>query len=43
MANFDWDVIRRSYVYLFRDGMTFTVTLTLLAMTGGSSWARCSR
>ncbi len=35
MSGFDWDVIRRSYVYLFRDGMTFTVTLTLLAMTGG--------
>ena len=32
---FDWDVIGRSLPYLFRDGMTFTVTLTLLAMTGG--------
>ena len=32
---FDWDVIERSLPYLFRDGMTFTVTLTLLAMTGG--------
>jgi glutamate/aspartate transport system permease protein len=33
--NFDFDVIQRSWVYLFRDGMTFTVTLTLLAMLGG--------
>ena len=32
---FDFDVIERSLPYLFRDGMTFTVTLTLLAMTGG--------
>jgi glutamate/aspartate transport system permease protein len=35
MAGYDWDVIERSLPYLFRDGMTFTVTLTLLAMTGG--------
>jgi len=35
MGGFDWDVIRRSLPYLFREGMTFTVTLTLLAMTGG--------
>jgi len=34
-AGFDWDVIGRSWQYLFREGMTFTVTLTLLAMTGG--------
>ena len=34
-SGFDFDVIRRSLVYLFRDGMTFTVTLTLLAMAGG--------
>ena len=34
-AGFDWDVIQRSWVYLFREGMTFTITLTLLAMTGG--------
>ena len=33
--DFDVDVIQRSWVYLFRDGMTFTVTLTLLSMTGG--------
>jgi glutamate/aspartate transport system permease protein len=32
---YDWDVIERSLPYLFRDGMTFTVTLTLLAMAGG--------
>src|SRR5918996_5906239 len=35
MQGFDFDVIERSLGYLFRDGMTFTVTLTLLAMTGG--------
>jgi len=35
VSGFDFDVIQRSLVYLFRDGMTFTVTLTLLAMTGG--------
>jgi glutamate/aspartate transport system permease protein len=34
-AGFDFDVIQRSIGYLFREGMTFTVTLTLLAMTGG--------
>jgi glutamate/aspartate transport system permease protein len=34
-AGFDWEVIRRSLPYLFREGMTFTVTLTLLSMTGG--------
>jgi glutamate/aspartate transport system permease protein len=32
---FDFDVIERSLGYLFRDGMTFTITLTLIAMTGG--------
>ncbi len=36
MEGFDWDVIRRSLPYLFRDGMTFTITLTLLAMAGGT-------
>jgi glutamate/aspartate transport system permease protein len=35
MAGFDWEVIRTSLPYLFRDGMTFTVTLTVLAMSGG--------
>src|SRR5690349_13301994 len=34
-SGFDWDVIQRSWGYLFREGMTFTVTLTALAMTGG--------
>ncbi len=34
-AGFDWGVIQRSIPYLFREGMTFTVTLTLLAMSGG--------
>jgi glutamate/aspartate transport system permease protein len=34
-SGFDFDVIQRSLPYLFREGMTFTVTLTLLAMTGG--------
>ena len=33
--DFDFDVIQRSWVYLFREGMTFTLTLTALAMTGG--------
>jgi glutamate/aspartate transport system permease protein len=35
MEGFDFDVIERSLGYLFRDGMTFTVTLTALAMAGG--------
>jgi len=34
-GGFDWDVIARTWRYLFFDGMAFTVTLTLLAMTGG--------
>ena len=34
-AGYDFDVIQRSWVYLFRDGMTFTLTLTGLAMLGG--------
>src|SRR3954447_7511883 len=34
-AGYDFDVIQRSIGYLFREGMVFTVTLTLLAMTGG--------
>ena len=33
--SFDFDVIQRSWVYLFKDGMTFTLTLTFLAMVGG--------
>lgn len=31
----DFDVIARSAGYLFREGLTFSVTLTLLAMSGG--------
>ena len=34
-TGFDLDVIQRSFVYLFRDGMTFTLTLTAIAMAGG--------
>src|ERR1700682_3983360 len=34
-ANFDFDVIRRSLGYLFIDGMTFTLTLTVLGALGG--------
>jgi glutamate/aspartate transport system permease protein len=34
-SGFDFDVIQRSWGYLFKEGMTFTVTLTLLAMAGG--------
>jgi glutamate/aspartate transport system permease protein len=35
LAGFDFDVIARSLAYLLREGMTFTVTLTLMAMAGG--------
>jgi len=35
VSGFDFDVIERSWVYLFREGMTFTLTLTFLAMVGG--------
>ncbi len=35
MGDFDWDVIQRSYKYLFATGMTFTLELTALAMLGG--------
>jgi glutamate/aspartate transport system permease protein len=34
-SGYDFDVIQRSLPYLFREGMTFTVTLTLMAMAGG--------
>ena len=34
-GGFDWDVIQRTWKYLFFEGMRFTVTLTLLAMAGG--------
>ncbi len=31
----DFDIIERSWQYLFFEGMRFTITLTLLAMAGG--------
>jgi glutamate/aspartate transport system permease protein len=34
-SGYDFEVIVRTMPYLFREGMTFTVTLTLLAMSGG--------
>lgn len=34
-ANLDFDVIQRSWVYLFQTGMAFTLQLTGLAMVGG--------
>ena len=34
-GSFDFDVIRRALPYLFYEGMTFTLTLTALAATGG--------
>jgi glutamate/aspartate transport system permease protein len=33
--NLDFEIIGRTWRYLFFDGMTFTLELTLLAMTGG--------
>ena len=35
LDNFDFDVIARSWRYLFFSGMTFTLQLTLYAMVGG--------
>ena len=35
MGGFDFDVIERSVGYLFREGMTFTLTLTAMAAVGG--------
>ncbi|MDS1139564.1 ABC transporter permease subunit [Pusillimonas sp. SM2304] len=35
MNGFDFDVIQRSWVYLFRDGMVFTLKLTLMSALGG--------
>lgn len=35
MENFDFNVIERSWVYMFSTGMTFTLKLTVLAMVGG--------
>ena len=34
-SNFDFNVIERSWKYLFFEGMAFTIELTLLAMAGG--------
>ena len=34
-SNFDFNVIERSWTYLFFDGMAFTLELTALAMAGG--------
>ncbi|NGM87837.1 ABC transporter permease subunit [Parapusillimonas sp. SGNA-6] len=33
--NFDFDVIERSWVYLFQEGMVFTLKLTILSALGG--------
>ena len=35
IGNFDFDVIQRSWVYLFTTGMVFTLKLTVMAMAGG--------
>lgn len=35
MGHFDFDIIQRSFVYLFRDGMVFTLKLTFFAAAGG--------
>lgn len=35
MTDFDFDVIQRSWGYLFQTGMAFTLELTFLAMIGG--------
>jgi glutamate/aspartate transport system permease protein len=35
MDKFDFNVIERSWVYLFQTGMTFTLQLTFYAMVGG--------
>ncbi len=35
LGQFDFNVIERSIGYLFKEGMTFTLTLTGLAITGG--------
>ena len=39
--NYDFDVIARSWEYLFKEGMTFTLTLTALSMVGGVGDAMC--
>lgn len=35
MSRFDFDVIERSWVYLFQDGMAFTLKLTFFSAMGG--------
>lgn len=35
LGDFDFDVIQRSWVYLFTTGMAFTLKLTALSMVGG--------
>jgi glutamate/aspartate transport system permease protein len=35
LGQFDFDVIQRSWVYLFTTGMVFTLKLTVMAMAGG--------
>ena len=35
LGNFDFDVIQRSWLYLFQTGMAFTLQLTAYAMFGG--------
>ena len=35
MGNFDFDVLERSWKYLFFTGMSFTLQLTFMAMAGG--------
>ena len=35
LGHFDFDVIGRSWLYLFQTGMVFTLQLTVLAMAGG--------
>ena len=35
MNEFDFDVIERSFGYLFKDGMVFTLKLTFMSATGG--------
>jgi len=34
-SGFDFEVIERSLPFLFKEGMTFTLTLTAMAMSGG--------
>jgi glutamate/aspartate transport system permease protein len=35
LGNFDFNVVQRSWLYLFQTGMVFTLQLTALAMIGG--------